>query len=292
MASNETTIRSFEWGDLPTLAALQQANDGDVERWLRQPNLQPERDCILAYAGDEPIGYAYLMVETTISRGVLISGTAEGAGASVARALLGEAAAAARALGLGVLQVDVPEADSVARLLCEESTMRYIRTHHHMRRDGNETVDVAMPAGAATRLASRDDVAAVTELQNAAFTGSWGYAPNTEEEIRYRIFDLPSEAPDPVVLLEIDGHLMAYCWNHRDSPTSPGIVGMVGVWPDQQGKGYGKMVTGAGINHLLGMGARPVEISVDSENPPAIRVYENVGFSLDWRSFWYELALG
>lgn len=291
MASNETTFRSFEWGDIPTLASLQQANGDNVERWLRQPNLQPERDCILAYAGDKPVGYAYLMTETAISRGVLISGTAEGAGTSVARALLGEAAAAARALGLGVLQVDVPEADSVARLLCEESTMRRIRTHHHMRRNENESIDVAMTAGAATRLASKDDVAAVTELQNAAFTGSWGYAPNTEEEIRYRIFDLPSVAPDPVVLLEIDGNLMAYCWNHSESPTSPGIVGMVGVWPDQQGKGYGKMVTGAGINHLLRMGARPVEITVDSENSPAIRVYENVGFSLDWRSFWYEMTL-
>lgn len=291
MASNETTFRNFEWGDIPTLAALQQANGSDVERWLRQSNLQPERDCIFAYAGGKPVGYAYLMVETALSRGVLISGTAQGAGASVARALLTETATAARGLGLSVLQLDVPEADSVTRLLCEESGMRHIRTHHHMRRDGNERVGVVMPAGATTRLAGRDDVAAVTELQNAAFTGSWGYAPNTEEEIGYRIFDLPSEAPDPVLLLEVDGQLMAYCWNHRESSTSPGIVGMVGVWPEQQGKGYGRMVTGAGINHLLDMGATPVEITVDSENPPAIRVYENVGFTLDWRSFWYELAL-
>ncbi len=72
---------------------------------------------------------------------------------------------------------------------------------------------------------------------------------------------------------------------------SPGIVGMVGVWPDRQGKGYGKVVTGLGINHLLGIGAKPIEITVDSENPSAIRIYENVDFTIDWRSFWYELAL-
>ena len=169
--------------------------------------------------------------------------------------------------------------------------MRRIRTHHHMRRDAKEPVTVAMPTGAITRLATREDVAAVTQLQNAAFTGSWGFAPNTEEEIGYRIFDLPTDAPDPVVLLEVDGYLIGYCWTHREAPISPGIVGMVGVWPDQQGKGYGKVVTGLGINHLLRMGANPIEITVDSENPSAIRIYEKVDFTIDWRSFWYELAL-
>ena len=291
MASKETTFRNFRWDDMLALAALQHADVADVGRWLRQPNLQPERDCILAYAGDTPVGYAYLIVETLISRGVLITGTAEGAGTSVTRALRSEAALAARGLGLNALQIDVPEADSVARLLCEESAMHHIRTHHHMRRDATEPVNVAMSAGASIRLATREDITAVTELQNAAFTGSWAYAPNTEEEIDYRIFDLPSDAPDPVLLLEVDGDLMGYCWTHREAPASPGIVGMVGVWPDQQGKGYGKVITGAGINHLLAMGARPIEITVDSENPSAIRVYENVGFTLDWRSFWYELAL-
>jgi len=291
MVSNETTFRNFRWENLHALAGLQQANDADVERWLRQPNLQPERDCVLSFAGGTLIGYAYLIVETALSRGVLISGTRDGAGASVSRALQNKAVVAATDLGLSVLHIDVSEADSVARLLCEESAMRHIRTHHHMRRDGTNPVAVKMPAGATTRLATRADLAALTELQNTAFTGSWGYAANTEDEIEYRIFELPTETPDPVVLLEVDGHLVGYCWTHRDAPTSPGIVGMVGVWPDQQGRGYGKVITGKGINHLLDMGAKPIEITVDSENPSAIGVYENVGFTLDWRSFWYELSL-
>lgn len=291
MAGDETTFQNFRWADIQILASLQKTNTAALERWLRQPNLEPERDCILAYAGAKPVGYAYLIIEAAISRGVLVSGVVEDGGALVIRALQSQALVSARKLGLNVLHVDIPEADSVGRLLCEESGMRQIRTHHHMRRDSGSPVSVTIPTGATLRLADRNDVRSVTTLQNAAFTGSWGYSPNTEEEIEYRIFDLPIDAPDPVVLLEVDDNLIAYCWNHRETPTSPGIVGMVGVWPDQQGKGYGNMVTGAGINHLLRMGANPIEITVDSENLPAIRVYQKVGFVLGWKSFWYELAL-
>ena len=291
MADTVTTFQNFRWGDVQILADLQKANTAALERWLRQPNLEPERDCVLAYSGNKPVGYAYLMIETAISRGVLISGVADGEGSSVIRALQKYASVSAHTLGLKVLHVDIPEADLVARLLYEESGMRHIRTHHHMRREIVSRVVFTMPKGATLRLADRNDVGSITRLQNAAFTGSWGYSPNTEGEIEYRIFDLPTNSPDPVVLLEIDGSVMAYCWTHHETPTSPGIVGMVGVWPDQQGKGYGNMVTGAGINHLLRMGANPIEITVDSENLPAIRVYQKVGFVLGWKSFWYELAL-
>ena len=291
MASNQTTFRPFRWDDLDAFAALQKARVADVQRWLRQPNLEPERDCILAYAGEAVLGYAYVVAETALSRGVLTLGLTEGAGVSVARALQGEAASAARGLGLDVLQIDVPEPDSAMRSMCEETAMRHVRTHHHMRRDSREPAVAAMPRDGTVRLAEREDVASVTELQNAAFTGSWGYAPNTPEEIGYRIFDLPSDPPDPVLLLEVAGELVGYCWAHRETPSSPGIVGMVGVMPDRQGKGYGKAATGAGINHLLSIGATPIEVTVDSENGPAIRVYEEAGFTLDQRSFWYELAL-
>ena len=65
---------------------------------------------------------------------------------------------------------------------------------------------------------------------------------------------------------------------------------MVGVLPERQSGGLGRIVTRAGIAQLIELGAPALEITVDSENPPAIRVYESLGFTLDWRSFWYQLA--
>jgi ribosomal protein S18 acetylase RimI-like enzyme len=139
-------------------------------------------------------------------------------------------------------------------------------------------------------LAAREDAPAITELQNAAFTGSWGYAPNTPDEIEYRIFDLPLPGPDPVLLLEQEGGILAYCWDHREG-NGPGFVGMVGVHPSQQGQGLGRIVTAAGVNYWVERGVLPVDITVDSENTPAVRLYESLGFELQWRSLWYELTL-
>lgn len=293
MANSDITIRSFDWSgtrsDVALLAALQHADESEVGRWLKQSNLTPDQECVFAEVGGQAVGFGYLIVEQALSRGVLI---AEAEGPRVLSALVADAAGRAREAGLSVLQLDVPESDSPRRQLCEAAGMSITRTHHHLIRPGAEPTGVAPPPGTITRLATRADVGTVTAIQNAAFVGSWGYSPNSEEEIAYRIFELPSLAPDPVVIVNVDGQDVGYCWTHQERADAPGIVGMVGVLPGQQGKGLGKLAAAAGIDHLISIGATPVEITVDSENGPAIHVYESVGFRLDNRSVWYQRELG
>jgi mycothiol synthase len=288
LTSPDIHIRPFQWSDVALLATLQHSNEADVGRWLAQSNLTPERECVFAEVGGAAVAFAYLIVEPAVGRGVLI---AEVSDPAVLTALIENAATRARALGLGVLQIDVPESDAAQRTVCEAAGMTIIRSHLHLLRPGATPTGLTLPQGTTTRLAARHDVSVVTNIQNAAFTGSWGYAPNTEEEIAYRIFELPSMAPDPVVIVNVSGQDIGYCWTHRERPDSPGMVDMVGVLPDQQGKGLGKLATAIGIDHLISIGATPVEITVDSENHPAIHVYESVGFQLNWRSVWYEKAL-
>ena len=296
---NPPTIRSYTPTDLETFAALRlgrtpsPAETSAFARWLAQPNIVPERDCMLAFDDDgAPAGFACLIREPAVGRGVLeMRGSNQHRGGGAGDALLREASERARAAGLGVLQVDVPESDEARRNALVERGWAHIRTHLHLRREGVEPANAPVPDGMTLRLAGPADAPAVTDVQNTAFTGSWGYAPNTPEEIAYRIFDLPDLRPDPVVLLEEAGALVGYCWCHREAEDAPGIVGMVGVLPGRQGQGLGRAVTGAGMDALLELGAPGLEITVDSENPPAIRVYEGLGFVLDWRSFWYELRL-
>lgn len=248
---------------------------------------------MLAFGGDgAPAGYACLIREPAIGRGVLeVQGSNQHRGGGAGDALLREASERARAAGLGVLQVDVPEPHEARRTAFAERGWTHVRTHLHLERKGAEPVNAPVPEGMTLRLAGPADAPAVTDVQNAAFSGSWGYAPNTPEEIAYRIFELPNLRPDPVVLLEEDGALIGYCWCHREFENAPGIVGMVGVLPGRQGQGLGRAVTGAGMDRLLELGSPSLAITVDSENPSAIRVYENLGFVLDWRSFWYEWRL-
>ncbi len=296
---NPPTIRSYTPADLETLAALRlghapsPAEAAALGRWLAQPNIDPGRDCMLAFDDDGvPAGFACLIREPAIGRGVLeMRGGNQHRGGGAGDALLRETSERARAAGLGVLQLDAPESHEAQRNALVERGWTHVRTHLHLRREGTERADAPAPDGMTLRLAGPADAPAVTDVQNAAFTGSWGYAPNTPEEIAYRIFELPDLRPDPVVLLEEDGVLVGYCWCHRESEDAPGIVGMVGVLPDRQGRGLGRAVTAAGMDALLELGSPGLEITVDSENPPAIRVYEGLGFVLDWRSFWYELRL-
>lgn len=289
------SLRSYNQDDLSTLAALKRgrqpsaAEVNSLARELAQPNLRPERDCILAFDGDAPAGYAYLTHEPAIGRGVLdMMGSGARTGGGAGDALLAEVYDRAQAAGLPVLHVDVPETDEPRRRAFADRGWRHVRTHLHLVRASSEPAGVLASQGMNLRMAERADADAVTNLQNAAFSGSWGYAPNTRDEIEYRIFDLPALSPDPVVLLEEGSLLVGYCWCHREISPGPGVVGMVGVLPDRQGQGLGRAVTAAGVDALLSLGAAPLEITVDSENPGAIRVYEGVGFTLAWRSFWYE----
>ncbi|MEX2430853.1 MAG: GNAT family N-acetyltransferase [Dehalococcoidia bacterium] len=295
MPETPIAVRTFRWEDIPALLALlgHQASSSHEERlrrWLRQPNMRPERDCLLAEAAGDAAGlraYGYVVTEQAIDRGVLLL---EGARGEAEAALVQAAERHAAGLGLKVLHVDVPEADESRQRLLGSRGFVYVRTHLHMRLTHATPLPVEPPGGMRLRMAERADALALTALQNAAFTGSWGYAPNTADEIEYRIFDLPMPDPDPVLLLEEEGGVMAYCWDHREGE-GPGIVGMVAVHPRQQGRGLGRIVTAAGINHWLERGVSPIEITVDSDNTPAVRLYESLGFALDWRSLWYELRL-
>ncbi len=288
MATTDIIIRSFEWADVSLLATLQHSDTADVDRWLRQSNLAPEQECVLAEVGGETVGYGYLIVEQALSRGVLV---AEADNQAVLNALVTDASAKAEGLGLSVLQMDVPEGDEKRSSVCKAVGMSIIRVHLHLIRPGAEPTRVTLPAGTATRLATRADVGTVTAIQNAAFTGSWGYSPNREEELDYRIFELPANAPDAVVIVTINGHDVGYCWTHQERANSPGMVDMVGVLPEWQGNGLGKLVTSVGIDHLISIGATPLEITVDSKNESAIHVYESLGFQLERRSVWYERVL-
>jgi mycothiol synthase len=302
MTSTDISILSFTWADVPAVAALQAgvdpastppqiAADG-LRRWLAQPGMQPEHDGFVARMDGGVVGWSYLVAEPSIRRGVHISDVAPSADAALTnQALLAAATLLARKLDYGVLHADVPEANVQRKESLAAAGLVHVRTHNHLRRTDTGKVGVPVPSGGTLRLAEPADVVAVTELQNAAFSGSWGFAPNTAEEIGYRVFELPNDPPDAVVLLHMDGELVGYNWTEREGANGPGIVSMVGIRPDLQGRGLGRVVTAAGLDHLVDVGATPIDITVDSANTPAVKLYESLGFTPEWRSFWYELSL-
>lgn len=67
-------------------------------------------------------------------------------------------------------------------------------------------------------------------------------------------------------------------WTKRHSPEL-GEVYVVGVAPEAQGRGIGRLVTLAGLHHLVDGGAREILLYVESDNAAAIATYSALGFT-------------
>ena len=294
-------VRPFRWDDLKRLAKLVAAVHGasalgaptvdGLRRRLAQPGADPEEHLFLAWEGGEAIGYVQVVVEERIARAVMTGGVAPLRRGQGAEALLvASAIAHARDLRLEVLHTEV-WADAEASLLTHtRDDFAHVRTHARYLRALPHPTGLAAPAGFRLRMVEPEDVPAVTELQNAAFAGSWGYCPNTPDELWYRIYELHRE-PDIVLVLERDGPLVAYCWTHEESG-GLGTIAMMAVHPGQQSLGLGRAILGAGVDHLLARGGQSIQLTVDAENTAAVRLYESLGFRLAQSMYWYELKLG
>ena len=71
---------------------------------------------------------------------------------------------------------------------------------------------------------------------------------------------------------------LGFHWTKRHSPTL-GEVYVVGVDPQAQGRGIGRLVTLAGLHHLAQSGVDEVILYVESDNVAAVRTYTSLGFS-------------
>jgi mycothiol synthase len=86
--------------------------------------------------------------------------------------------------------------------------------------------------------------------------------------------------PEGLLLLEEDGRLAGSCWTkiHADSIPPMGEIYVIGVDPDFQGRGWGRALTQAGLDHLSSRGLRVGMLYVDGDNRPAISLYQSMGF--------------
>ena len=299
------SVRNFSWLDLPVWTSLvnelsgttggDEAVDTDFkQRFLSQPSLGAEDNCFIAEVGDEAAGMARISHEPSISRAVAdLAVLPRHRKRGVGRQLLDRAIERVRELGASVLHIQVPVLSRGGRFLLEDSEFHAARRYWRLATDVDGVAVQPLPYGYSMRPFTLDaDERALTELQNAAFSESWGFAPNTVEEIAARVRLRPWES-DGIIILEADGKPCGYNWTQRaklrDTPT--GYIGMTGVHPDQRGRGLGRIIVAAGMAYLETKGARTVRLEVDHSNKPARELYLSLGFDLVDEAVWYELNL-
>jgi mycothiol synthase len=173
-----------------------------------------------------------------------------------------------------------------ARAMAKSRGFEPVRELRRMRRP----LDAALPppsypAGVAVRafVPGADDTAWVA-VNAAAFAGHPEQGRLGADDLRQRV-EQPWFDPAGFFLADRGGELLGYHWTkvHPTGAEDGGPVGEVyvlGVHPEAQGLGLGKALTLTGLRHLRDAGLGEVMLYVESDNLPAIAVYERLGFTV------------
>jgi len=81
---------------------------------------------------------------------------------------------------------------------------------------------------------------------------------------------------DDFLLLWDNNQLAGYCWLKVEGDTGEFYV--VGVDPDRQGSGFGRLLTEAGLARLRERGVTTAHLYVEGDNTAAVRLYRSLGF--------------
>ena len=114
-------------------------------------------------------------------------------------------------------------------------------------------------------------------VNNRAFRGHLEQGTWTRETIEDRErqdwFD-----PSGFRLLEMDRRLAGFCWTKVHEEERLGEIYVIAVDPDFQGRGLGKELVLAGLEHLAGTHVPTAMLYVDRDNVEARALYKALGF--------------
>ena len=306
-------IVTFNDGHLPALLDLVESlNDWGsqgrdlgrkiFQELLEQPWLDLQANCWVLEDQDSVKGFCLVHREPPIGRAVIQMEVDPKLGGGVQEAeLLDTAARHSRNWGAKVAHLCIPAGSNRAALLRERGFAN-ARSYTNMLWQGAHLQAWSPAKGYHIRSYFPGDEGLLTQVQNAAFGESWGFCPNTVDQIKYRadmsntrhqgilfIFHREEQQEEQACCEKPAG----YCWTCLVPVPQglKGIIGMIGVVPEFRGRGVSKSILLAGMDYLQSEGATDIGLEVDSSNTPAIRLYTSVGFERTSELHWFELDL-
>lgn len=262
---------------------------------FKRPNIVPEQDLFLAKKNGDILGFMHIVFEQKIRRAVLEGYLHSGfKGKGISSELMNRVLQRAEELQATVVHACVPEQKSAVRKFLQLWGFRFVRTFLSMEAPliEREASAYGLEPGVISTF-SEGEEDQLADVQNRVFFGTWGFCPNTLEEIRYYL-DQTNSQIGRILSLDIHSKRAGYFWGHRISGQSNHArarVHMFGILPEFRGQGWGRKLLLTGLESLKRRGATTVELTVDSANTAACSLYRSFGFENVSKVLWFEKKL-
>ena len=279
--------------------------DGPADRTKRRTRSHETPDTPLPSDGHagEVVGYAQLGVGQGGATGELAvhpECRRRGIGAAMVRALLAHPAATG-----SVLRLWAHGEHPGAVALAERLGFTRLRTLLRLRRPLDDLPpEPRLPTGVRLRpFVVGQDEAAFVEVNNSAFAwhseqGGW-----TVEHVLAREAEPWFDPAGFLLAVDEEDRILGFHWTkihevkihgpgaHGPGTDGPGTDGpgthglslgevyVLGVDPEEHGRGLGGALTLAGLHHLQNRGLTEVMLYVEADNEPAVRTYRRLGFT-------------
>jgi mycothiol synthase len=268
-----------------------------VAEQLRRPNYRPEQDLFIAETDQDIVGSINIEPELVIGRVILdcIVRLEKHNERGLTTELYYSAMRRAKKMGAKIAHVHIKEDNMAAREMLSERGFSFVRRFLELKTDIGHVDELGIHSTREFHRLRPGQEDTLAQLQNCAFAGSWGYNPNTVEEIIFRI-NIGSFSRQDIVLTYDGDKAIGCCWTgiicEEGIPSvRKGRIHMIGVDPAYRGKGIGRELMMAGLARLKNRGLKVAELTVDSENKTARALYESLGFKLQSSTLWYEKAV-